>query len=267
MTPSERGISHHRRLAGVELPPDFCLNCPDRRLAEESLRELASGASAEAALRADLAQDATVIHDKDVVIQHLKVLSQECDHRLLNNLQMVVSLLAMQGRTAPNPEARAELSIASNRVAAIARIHRRLHAMDGSKTISFKHYLEDLCQEYATMLGWKNHPDRSIVVEGVEVMLATDVGIPLSLVVNELLTNAVKHGTGRIAVKLATGTGTGHVLSVSNDGAHLPEGFDPTGSTGMGMKLIASLVRQIGGTLHIDGGEANEGTRFTVCFA
>ena len=185
---------------------------------------------------------------------------------MLNNLQMVASLLAMQGRTVPNPETRAQLSIASNRVAAIARIHRHLHAMDGTRTVAFKPYLEDLCQEYAIMLSWNDHPDRSIVVLGEEVMLPTDVGLPLSLVVNELLTNAVKHGTGRIAVRIVTGTSGGYVLSVSNDGARLPEGSNTAGSTGMGMKLIASLVRQIGGTLKFDGGETNEGTRFTIAF-
>jgi two-component sensor histidine kinase len=79
-------------------------------------------------------------------------------------------------------------------------------------------------------------------------------------------TNAIKHGSGRITVTLAP-SGKGHALSVSNDGAELPEGFDPTASKGLGMTLVSSLVRQIGGELRIDRGDEGDCTRFTVLFA
>jgi two-component sensor histidine kinase len=219
----------------------------------------------EARLRSALARAKSLIHEKDAVIRNLRVARQECDHRLLNNLQMVVSLLGSQSRMARNPEVASQLSIAANRVGAIARIHRHLHSMDGRHSIDFKPYLRDLCREYSAILGSHEPPDRAIVVEGVEIDLRTAVAIPLGLIVNELLTNAIKHGKGRIAVRLMAGP-HGHAISVSNDGANSAKGVDPAAGTGMGMKLISSLVDQIGGELRIDRGEHDEGTTCLVSF-
>ena len=112
----------------------------------------------------------------------------------------------------------------------------------------------------------EERPDQVIAVDAIELSLPTTIGIPLSLIVNELITNAIKHGRGRITVTLAP-AGSGHALSVRNDGAGLPEGFDPTACKGLGMKLVSSLATQIGGELRIDRGEANDCTRFTVLFA
>ena len=138
--------------------------------------------------------------------------------------------------------------------------------MDGTPTVEFKRYLEELCRDHSTMSMSEERPDRLIVVEAIELNLPTTIGMPLSLIVNELVTNAIKHGRGHITVTLAP-SATGHALSVSNDGAGLPEGFDPTASKGLGMTLVSSLVAQICGTLKIDRGDNNDGTRFTVLFA
>ena len=100
----------------------------------------------------------------------------------------------------------------------------------------------------------EERPDQLIAVEAIELSLPTTIGIPLSLIVNELVTNAIKHGRGRITVTLAP-SGKGHALSVSNDGSDLPEGFDPAACKGLGMTLVSSLVAQIGGELRIDRGD------------
>jgi two-component sensor histidine kinase len=112
----------------------------------------------------------------------------------------------------------------------------------------------------------EERPDQLLAVDAIELSLPTTIGIPLSLIVNELITNAIKHGRGRITVRLAP-SGKGHALSVSNDGVNLPEDFDPTASKGLGMTLVSSLVRQIGGKLRIDRGGEGDCTRFTVLFA
>jgi two-component sensor histidine kinase len=112
----------------------------------------------------------------------------------------------------------------------------------------------------------EERPDQFLVVDAIELRLPTTIGIPLSLIVNELITNALKHGKGRITVTLAQ-AGKGHALSVSNAGSDLPEGFDPTACKGLGMSLVSSLAEQIGGELRIDRGDSNDCTRFTVLFA
>ena len=71
-------------------------------------------------------------------------------------------------------------------------------------------------------------------------------------IANELITNAVKYGTGRITVSLEVNPEKAYALSVSNDGPGLPEGFDPADCKGLGMRIIRSLVKQIDGELLIN---------------
>lgn len=222
--------------------PEFCSSCPER------------------------ARDARLLRERDGVIHRQEIFDQEANHRLLNSLQMVVSLLSLQSRTESNAEAASHLSAAANRVATIAHLHRLLHSLDGRQSVAFKQFLNELCAEYSKMLVPAENPDRDIVVEGTDVELPTAVGMPLALIVSELLTNAIKHGKGRISLKLEGRYGKGLAISVCNDGPALPEGFDPATSEGLGMKLVLSLVEQIGGELRIDRGNNNDRTRSSVLF-
>jgi two-component sensor histidine kinase len=180
---------------------------------------------------------------------------------------MIVSLLSLQSRASTNAEAATQLAIAAGRVATIERVHRRLHCFDGVPAVAFRQYLEDFCRDFSAMLSSENGPERPIVVEGVEVNLPTTTGIPLGFIVNELITNAAKYGKGRITVRLEANPERGYALSVADDGPGLPEGFDPAGCKGLGMRLIRSLVAGIGGELRIGRGDQDQGARFTVLFA
>lgn len=216
--------------------------------------------STELQLRADIAREHALAHQQEI-------LRRESDHRLMNSLQMVVSLLSLQSRTEANAEAKSSLSVAANRVRTMARVHRHLHSLDGSETVALKQYLEELCRDNSQILTSADRRAQPILFEGTEVRMPTAVGFPLGLIVNELLTNAIKYGKGRISVKLEPRSATACALSVCNDGSALPDGFDPAASKGLGMSLVSSLVGQIGGELRIDRGENNDGTRFTVLFS
>jgi two-component sensor histidine kinase len=200
------------------------------------------------------------------LIRRQVLLSQESDHRLLNGLQMIVSLLSLQGRASENAEVASQLTAAADRVAAIGRIHHHLHSFDGVQTFAIKQYLDDLCRDFSMMLSWQR-PERIVVVEGIELTLPAATASPLGFIANELITNAVKYGTGRITVSLERNPEKVYALSVSNDGPGLPEGFDPADRKGLGMRIIRSLVKQIGGELRIGRGDRNQGTRFTVLFS
>jgi two-component sensor histidine kinase len=139
--------------------------------------------------------------------------------------------------------------------------------MDGTEAVEFKQYLDELCRDHSMMSKSEERPTQDITVEGVEMSLSTVTGIPLGLIANELLTNALKHGEGRVMVKLEPHVQKGYALSVCNKGPALPAGFDPTACDGLGMKLVSSFVKQIGGELRIDRGDGNDCTRFTVLFA
>jgi two-component sensor histidine kinase len=250
-----------------EVSPSARFQSLEPHTVESYERELAAANVTEAQLRALLAQDQILLGQKDELIRHQEILNQECRHRLLNNLQMITSLLSLQSRSETNTEASARLSVAANRVGAIGRLHRHLHSMDGTETVEFNRYLDELCRDHSTMSMSEESPTQDITVEGVEMNLSTVTGIPLGLIANELVTNALKHGEGRITVKFEPHARKGFALSVCNKGPALPAGFDPAACDGLGMKLVSSFVKQIGGELRIDRGDANDCTRFTVLFA
>ena len=253
--------------SGADRPSGIIFDSAENRTVASYERELMEHRRAELLLRQALARDEARLRQQDEVIRQQDLLNKESDHRLLNGLQMIVSLLSLQSRASANAEAATQLAVAANRVATIERVHRRLHCFDGAPAVAFKQYLEDFCRDFSAMLSSEDGADRAIVVEGIEVNLPTTTGIPLGFIVNELITNAAKNGKGRIAVRLEANPARGYALSVSNDGPGLPEGFDPAAGKGLGLRLIRALVARIGGELRIGRGDRDQGTRFTVLFA
>jgi two-component system, sensor histidine kinase PdtaS len=238
------------------------LNSP-RRTIENYERELVQYRSMEIRLRDALAGSEARLRQQDELIQKQELLSRESDHRLMNDLQMTISLLWLQSRASANAEAAAQLAVAANRVSMIARIHHRLHSCDGMQTIEFKKFLEDFGRDFSVMLSSDERP-KQVLVEGDEIKLLAATAIPLGFIVNELITNAAKYGKGRIAISLQPNPQCGYALSVSNDGPALPVGFDPNASNGLGMRIVQSFTRQIGGELRIGRGDDGQGARFTV---
>jgi two-component sensor histidine kinase len=220
----------------------------------------------EVQLRTALAQSQVLLHQKDELIQRQELLKRESDHRLMNDLQMTISLLSLQSRSATNEEAAAQLAVAANRVSMIARIHHRLHSYDGVQAIEFRKFLEDFARDFSAMLSSDERPEQ-VLVESIEINLPAATAIPLGFIVSELIANAAKYGNGRIAIRLQPDPTYGYALSVSNDGLALPEGFDPAASKGLGMKIIQSFARQIGGELRIGRGDDGRGARFSVLFS
>ena len=238
-----------------------------RRTAASYERELTELRRTEARLREALAHDEALLLRNGELLQQQELFTKESDHRLLNDLQLIVSLLSLQSRASANAEAASQLAAAADRIATIGRIHRRLHCCDGIQTVAFKQFLVDLCGDFSVMLSSEQHPGRDIIVEGVEVNLPTATAIPLGFIVNELMTNAAKYGKGSITVRLEPDPGKGYALSVANEGSDLPDGFDPAAGKGLGMRIVGSFVKQIGGDLRIGRGDHNQGTRFTVLFS
>ena len=251
----------------VEIASAAPNRCPEHRTAASYERELERYRRAELQLREIIALDESLLRQKDETIKNQALLSSESDHRLLNDLQMIVSLLSLQSRATANAEAASQLAAAADRIAMIGRIHRRLHSFDGATTVAFKKFLEDLCGDFSSLVSSGQRGERDIAVEGVEIELPTVTCRPLGFIANELITNAAKYGKGRITVRLEQNLENGYALSVSNDGPALPEGFDPAARKGLGMRIVQSFVERIGGELRIGRGDNNKGARFTVLFS
>jgi two-component system, sensor histidine kinase PdtaS len=158
------------------------------------------------------------------------------------------------------------LNVAARRVASFGRVHRRLHLLDHQESVELKQYLQHLCEDLSALL-FHGATDCTIMVDAAKVDIPTMFAIPLGFIVNELITNSAKYAKSNITVRLETTPTVGHSLSVSDNGSGLPEGYDPAQSKGLGMKIIAKLVKQIGGELRIASGEDGHGARFTVIFS
>jgi two-component system, sensor histidine kinase PdtaS len=237
---------------------------PRSRAGERDTYEQAQYTALIAELQATRAREDALLREKSELLHRQEMLAQEFEHRLINSLQIIVSLLSLQSRTA-SPEAAAQLAIAASRVASFGRVHRGLHLLDHLESVEFKQYLKNLCEDLSELL-FQGETASTIVVEGVTVDMPTVLAIPLGFIVNELITNSAKYAKSNITVRLETSSAIGHSLSVLDDGPGLPAGFDPASSKGLGMKIIRSLVKQIGGELHIAHGKNGRGACFRVTF-
>ncbi|CAM3235980.1 GAF domain-containing protein [Sphingomonas antarctica] len=191
-------------------------------------------------------------------VSQAELMAKEIDHRVMNSLQFVSGLLSMQSRALDDPDAVDHLQLAANRVAAVAQVHRHFYAeaADHASCIAF---LRRLCADLESILG------RKIQVSGDEGNIPTTSVQPVGLLVNELVTNAAKHGQGVIEVRYEI-EGNQHALIVSDEGRDLPKDFDPAAaSRSLGMRVVTSLTRQLGGEL-TSGHRPDGGTCFKVSF-
>jgi two-component sensor histidine kinase len=216
------------------------------------------------ALSASILREKELLRELSVLTQQQDLMAEEFDHRLGNSLQMIVSLLSLQSLAAASPEVAAQLNVAAGRVAAFGRVHRRLHVHDRHKIIDFKPYIQGLCGDLSDLMLQKNG-GRAVIVTGTDISLPAALGLPLGFLVSEAITNAVKYAQGDILVGIAE-LSDSVVLSISDDGPGLPANFDRRNGKGLGMRLIHSLTKQIGGTLEFASGRDGRGTRLTVTF-
>lgn len=195
-------------------------------------------------------------------LEEKSLLLQEIQHRVKNNLQIVSSLLSLQSGMLKDSEARDALRESENRISSMALIHEFLYRQEDSGKVDLAHveFLEYL-RQLADHLVSSYRMDRRrivVVVEGDDVRLDADTAIYCGLVMNELISNALKHAfpdgrTGRIELGLR-GDGLGTLtLAVSDDGIGLQSGFDGMRREGMGLQLVRALADQIGGTIEIGG--------------
>ncbi len=204
--------------------------------------ELTGHVRTEIRLREALTRSEALLGEKNALLHYHEVLSRESDHRLMNGLQMISSLLSMQSRLSTNAETASQLAVAASRVTLVSQVHRRLHSIDEMQTVDFTQYLRGFCDDFSALAFAGLRLEREIVFEGIDVDLPTATAIPLGFITNELLTNATKFGEGKVRVGLRRHLERAYTLSVSNEGAALPTDFDPAIGKGLGMKIIRSFV-------------------------
>jgi two-component sensor histidine kinase len=203
-----------------------------------------------------------VVEQKDAALRRSETLAKEIDHRVMNSLQQVSALLNLQSRQLGESEARQQLMLAASRVSAVARVHQHIYRSGNTKSFGCLGYLGRLCDDLSSIMGERG----KIVVEGTEADLPVEAIPPIGLAVNELVTNASKYGASIVLVTFERTAEGDYLLSVSDDGEGLPASFDPGISTGLGMKVVRMVARQLGGTLSVEPTGAQGGASIAIRF-
>jgi len=248
------GMAGHALFAGLALVATLIGLVIAHRYGMREVRALAEVRSLKASLE-DRVRERT---------QELERLFREENHRVKNSLQLAASLLQLQqGKTAAQP-VRQLLAEAHSRVLTIARLHEHLHRADHFARIDLNRYLSTLCADMTAAIGQAG-AQIACVIE--PVIVSTELAVPLGLMLNELVTNSVKHGLaaapGKISVSLTTRAGEGRLV-VEDEGKGLPAGWAFSGSHGLGMQIVQGLAGQIHGRLAARNGA--KGARFEVEF-
>jgi two-component sensor histidine kinase len=192
-----------------------------------------------------------------------QVLLKEITHRVKNSLAIVVSMLKVQAADVKNPEVTRHLEDAAYRISAVARAHERIHQGNDTDKLDLGIYLEQVCRDLDDAVATCN---LEVDAEhGIEIM--TDRAIPIALITNELITNAAKHAhagapNGTVRVRLTRGRDDMLELSIRDRGVGLPQDFDLPKATGLGMRIVQALSKQLGADIAVR--RLDPGTEFVL---
>lgn len=180
------------------------------------------------------------------------LLIAEVNHRVKNSLQLVTSILAMEVRSSKSEDARRSLEAARARIQAIGTIHASLYEDGDVTSVQMDRYLHRFCEHLAVSVG-ADARHIACEVDADAVRLPTNKAITLSLVVNELVTNAVKHAfdegePGKISISLKK-TGFDRIVLIVSDNGKSDGDATPPDRKGLGTRLITGSVAQLGGTM------------------
>jgi two-component system, sensor histidine kinase PdtaS len=178
-----------------------------------------------------------------------ELLIKEIHHRVKNNLEMVSSLLALQSEQINDPKTKEAITEGKNRVNSIGIVHQKLYQGDNLGHIEMKEYFMSLSESILDSLGAEDRIELKIEMKKLD--LDIDTAIPLGLIINELLTNAIKYAfplakKGTISIKLEKQNHHILHLEVSDNGIGKSDSIQ---GTGFGGKLISLLTHQLNGTM------------------
>jgi PAS domain S-box-containing protein len=196
-----------------------------------------------------------------------EILLKEVHHRVKNNLQVVASMLRLQARYLEDAKAKAMFEDSQRRVASMSLIHEKLYRSKDLARIDFREYITELVDNVTALNGGGSHR-REVRLDVGEVRLDVNKGIPCGLIINELVSNALRHGfpegrDGEVTVSMHRDESGGIALSVKDNGVGFPGHIDFRNTKSLGMQLVVSLVSQLDGTIELD---RSEGTAFKIAF-
>ncbi len=224
-----------------------------------------------------IARDITERLKAEEVSKNL-VLIKEIHHRIKNNLQVISSLLYLQSGYVQDPQTREMFRESQNRVRSMALLHEKLYQSPNPAGIDFSEYIGDLTQSLFMSYGVKSSAI-ALTIEISGITLGMDTAVPCGLIINELVSNSLKHAfkdgaSGEVHIVMvrakppSNGSERGngqkwYTLTVSDNGKGFPEGLDFRTFDSLGLKLVCALTEQLSGAIDMD---RTVGTKFTIKF-
>ncbi|MFA4823641.1 MAG: histidine kinase dimerization/phosphoacceptor domain -containing protein [Methanoregula sp.] len=205
----------------------------------------------------DITEQKKAEEDLQMSLHEKELLLKEIHHRVKNNLQTISSFLYLQLLTCDNEQTKNLFNDARSQVNAMGLIHQKLYQSTDISRILFTDYITSLIEYLKESYGVDDTKVRIIIsVKPTNLALDIDTGIPCGLIINELVTNALKYAFqdrsgGTITIQMVQDELHHNLLSVSDDGRGIPTGFDLITNKSLGMKIVSSLTRQLEGTLKI----------------
>jgi two-component sensor histidine kinase len=201
-------------------------------------------------------------------VSEKETLIKEVHHRVKNNLQTVSSLLSLQSRNIDDQQVKSFLKSSQNRVISMAMVHEMLYMREDFSRIEYKSYVQELA-EYLVRSIKGTSSNITLDIDIPDVKLNIDTSIPLGLLINETVTNALKYGIvdeskGEIFIKLRKGEGNEFLLNIGDTGRGFADTITYKNSKSLGLKLIHNLARQLRGSIKRDF--SKQGTHYIVKF-
>jgi two-component sensor histidine kinase len=184
------------------------------------------------------------------LLHQQQTLLQEMQHRVVNSLQIIASILMLKARSVTSEESRSHLRDAHQRVLSVAEVQSHLHATGGVDRIAVGPYLTKLCGSLSLSMVGEGRPI-AIVVEADDGMIGSDKAVSLGLIVTELVINSIKYAfpdtrpDARVTVSYAS-EGEGWTLTVDDNGVGLSTTAAPPSVGGLGTAIVEALVKQLG---------------------
>jgi PAS domain S-box-containing protein len=199
-------------------------------------------------------------------LQVKDMLLKEIHHRVKNNLMVISSLLSLQSRYIKDEASKSIFKDSQNRARSMALIHELLYQSNDLKRINFGSYINKLTNElFSIYVTDPNNIKLDMDID--DVMLDINTAIPLGLIVNELVSNSMKHAfpnnkQGKIDIKFKLNDGN-YSMIISDNGVGFPQDYNIQNSDSLGLKIVNSLTEQIDGEIKI---EVSNGTKFIINF-
>jgi two-component sensor histidine kinase len=223
------------------------------RLYEQAQQEIAERKQAEEQIK-------TSLKEKEVLLK-------EIHHRVKNNLQVISSLLYLQSKQIDNKKILGMFQESQHRVRSMALIHERLYQTEDLASVDFDEYLHQLASYLFRSYGATSNLIQ-LNISASHVSLGIDAAIPCGLIVNELVSNSLKHAfvqgqPGEILIEISVDREGQHRLVIKDNGVGLPDRVNLDNTRSLGLQLVSTLVNQLEGSIKV---ERENGTRFEITF-